>query len=785
MITRVVSLTLLIIAGTVLGQHAPETDKNPFAGNSAAIAAGANVYQENCQSCHGGEARGDRAPSLAVTPGAFTHGGEDGNLFLNIRNGIRGTGMPPFPALSTDAIWQVVSYIRSRADAKPDIPVVNGDVAGGEMIFNGKGACARCHAVNGRGSIVGPDLSTIGRMSADVIREMILGGRNGARRQLIIAKTRDGRELRGVRRNEDTFSLQLMDASGTLHLLDKQKLAEVRYEERSLMPDDFGKRLSENEIRNLVAYLKTLDTRDSRKTATASITGGLTFERIRNSQAEPHNWLTYWGDYQGTHYSTLRQIDTANVRQLQATWAVQMPGDSILESTPIVVDGVMYTSGTPGQVFALDARTGRQIWKYQRTQKLRNPYESNPYNRGVAVLGNRVFFGTLDAALVALDARTGLPLWETQVADTMEGYSITLAPLAIKDKIIVGVAGGEHGIRGFVDAYDAATGKQLWRFHATPGPGEFGRETWLGDTWKQGGGATWLTGSYDPDLDLLYWAVGNPGPDMDAAIRQGDNLFTCSVVALDPATGQRKWHFQFTPGDSHDWDSNQDLVLVDRVVEGQTRKLMLHADRNGFFYILDRTNGKFLSAKAYVEQTWSKGFTESGRPITTSGSNASREGSIPVHPALGGGTNFQAPSYDAKTGWFYFAYQESGQRFFSAPGEYEPGKPYWRGRTVPLDEPSYAGIRAMNPDTGKVEWDYRIYQGSLSAGVLATGGGVVFAATREGNLIALDARSGKFLWRFQTGASITASPMSYAIDGKQFIAVSAGNVLYSFSLPEQ
>src|SRR5258708_17053227 len=277
---------------------------------------------------------------------------------------------------------------------------------------------------------------------------------------------------------------------------------------------------------------------------------------------------------------------------------MQMPGGWILEATPLVIDGVMYTTGPPGQVFALDARTGRQLWKYQRTQKVVNPYESNRFNRGVAVLGNRVFFGTLDAALVALDARNGQPLWETQVADTLTGCSITSAPLALKDRIVVGVAGGEYGIRGFVDAYDPVTGKRLWRFNTVPGPGEFGFETWKGDSWKQGSGATWLTGSYDADRDVLYWTVGNPGPDHDADVRQGDNLFTCSVVALDPATGQRKWHYQFTPGDSHDWDSTEDVILVDRMFHGQQRKLLLQANRNGMFYALDRTNGTFLSGQA-------------------------------------------------------------------------------------------------------------------------------------------------------------------------------------------
>jgi alcohol dehydrogenase (cytochrome c) len=459
-----------------------------------------------------------------------------------------------------------------------------------------------------------------------------------------------------------------------------------------------------------------------------------------------------------------------------------MPGDTLLEATPIVIDGVMYTSGMPGDVFALDARSGLQIWKYSRKQKVVNPYETNRFNRGVAVLGNRVFFGTLDAALIALDARTGQPLWEVQVADTMQGFSITSPPLALKDKIIVGVAGGEYGVRGFLDAYDAKTGKRLWRFYTTPGPGEFGHETWKGDSWKLGGAATWLTGSYDPELDTLYWSIGNPGPDMDAEIRKGDNLFSCSVVALDPNTGTRKWHYQFTPNDDHDWDANQDLILVDRMWQGQPRKLLLQANRNGFLYVLDRTNGKLLQATPFVKQTWNLGFDANGRPKFAPNSGATPEGQV-VYPSLVGGTNWQAPSFDPTSNQLFLVFNESGNRYVRAETPYEPGKGYWGGRTLPV-EGSYAGIRALDTTTGARQWEYKVSQGSLAAGVLASAGGLVFAGTREGNLITLEAATGKFLWRFQTGGTIASAPISYAVDGKQFITLAAGGVLYSFALPD-
>jgi alcohol dehydrogenase (cytochrome c) len=609
------------------------------------------------------------------------------------------------------------------------------------------------------------------------------GRRRGPGGGVAVVKTKDGKTLRGLVRNEDTYSLVLIDTTGQLHLLDKKNVVEQSKESGALMPGDYQRRLSEAELQNLVAYLKSCNGRDFSKTREAELPGGLSYERIRNAHTEPHNWLTYWGDYSGKHYSALKQINTANVKQLQARWAVQTPGDTLLEATPLVIDGVMYTSGMPGQVFALDARSGLQIWKYERKQKVVNPYESNRFNRGVAVLGNRVFFGTLDAALIALDARTGQPLWEVQVADTMDGYSITSPPLAVKDKIIVGVAGGEYGVRGFIDAYDVKTGKCLWRFHTTPGPGEFGNETWKGDSWKLGGAATWLTGSYDPELDLVYWTVGNPGPDMDAEIRKGDNLFSCSVVALDPSTGQRKWHYQFTPNDDHDWDANQDVILVDGVWQGQPRKLLIQANRNGFFYVLDRTNGKFLHAAPFVRQTWNAGFDENGRPKFLPNSNATPEGNV-VFPSLVGGTNWQSPSFDPAANTLYLVFAESGNRYVRADTPFEPGKGYWGGRTLPAGENNYAGVRALDATTGKAKWEYKVSQGSLAAGVLASAGGVVFAGTREGNLIALDAKAGALLWRFQTGGQIASAPISYAVDGKQFVALAAGGVLYSFALPD-
>ncbi len=760
------------------------TDINPMANNPDAVAQGRKLYDQACQACHGGEAKGDRGPALT---GSFSHGSEDGDLFRNIRSGIAGSGMPAFASLTSDQIWQLTSYLRSlNGPAAAPNESVSGDPALGEAIFFGKAACSACHQVNGRGGIVGPDLSGAGKSSAQAIRLKIVDPNAGPRRgpAVVMVKLSDGREIRGLRRAEDTYSLQLVEPSGNLLLLDKARIKEERYEFKSLMPDDYSKRLTAPEIQNAVAYLKTLEGRDFTKTIQSNLSGGVTYDRLRNSSAEPQNWLTYWGDYQGRHYSALKQIDTSNVRQLQARWSAQLVGPSMLEATPLVVDGIMYTTGSPGTVVALDARTGLQIWRYQRQEKVVNPYGINPFNRGVAVLGNRVFFGTLDDALVALDARTGLPLWEVQIDDTLKGYSITSAPLALKDKIIVGSTGGEFGAPGYVDAYDSATGKRLWRFNTVPAPGEFGHDTWADDSWKHGGAPAWLTGSYDPDSDTLYWTVGNPGPDSDAEIRKGDNLFSCSVLALDPNTGQRKWHYQFTPGDSHDWDATEDVLLVDRPFHGQNRKLLLQADRNGLFYVLDRTSGKFLQATPFVHQTWNAGFDADGRPKIVPGTDASPDGSV-AYPSGLGGTNWRAPSYEPATGWMYVEYSDAGQRFVRAPQEYEAGKEYWSGRGTPVtNEVSTHGVMAIDPETGAVKWRYNIANASLGSGVMATGGGLVFAATGDGNLIALNSRTGAPLWHFQTGARIGASPMSYSVGGQQFVAISAGSVLYTFALPQ-
>jgi alcohol dehydrogenase (cytochrome c) len=751
--------------------------KNPFAGDRDSATAGKALFERLCQSCHGSEGGGGRAPALNT--GSFKRGANDAQLFDVVQNGIPGTLMPGMGLNQTQS-WQVVTYLRVLNIAAEE--TVAGNASAGEMLFANKVKCATCHQVNGHGGRIGPELSTIGNRKADDLRQAIIapGRREGYQSDLVTIRTKTGRTIRGLRRNEDTFSIQVMDLEEQFHLLRKRDLAQVKYHDRSLMPEDFGKRLSEGELQDLIAYLKTLKVRDLARSASASISGGVAYERIRNSPSEPHNWLTYWADYQGRHYSPLKQINRTNVRLLQAKW-LQQPGGGALQSTPLVVDGIMYTTGDSGAVYALDAATGLQLWAYRPKE---NGHDiSGMPNRGVAMLGGRVFVSTGDAYLVALDAKTGRPLWETKLAEAGHGYSATAAPLALKDKVVVGIAGGEFGIRGFLDAYDPVSGNRLWRFYTVPGPGEFGNDTWEGESWKTGGGATWMTATYDPDLDLVYCGVGNPSPDLNGDVRKGDNLFTCSVVALEGATGKLRWHFQFTPHDTRDWDANETPMLVDRPFGGRIRKLMLHANRNAFFYVLDRVTGEFLLGKPFARQTWAKGLDRKGRPIVNPNAEPTEAGTL-IYPNLAGATNWQAPSYDPATGWFYFTYREAGSVYVKKEEEYQPGKSWWGGRVFSPNEQEWGGIKAIDPERGLVKWDYRFSSGSYSAGTLATAGGIVFAAARDGNLMAFDSRTGRLLWRFQTGADIHASPMSYAAGGRQYVALAAGEALIAFALPE-
>src|SRR6266508_3004762 len=506
------------------------------------------------------------------------------------------------------------------------------------------------------------------------------------------------------------------------------------------------------------------------------------YERIARADSEPSDWLTYSGNYQSHRFSPLTQINRENVSRLKPAWIYQVRRTGIVETSPIVADGVMYITEPPSTVTALDVRTGRPLWTYSPTI----PTDviiigSPPVNRGVAILDATVFVGTVHGHLIALDAHSGAVRWDITVDDNKFGYYVTSAPLALDGRIIIGVSGAEAGIRGFLDAYDPKTGKRVWRTHTIPGPGEPGFDTWSADSWKTGGGSAGLTGSYDPALNLLYWGTGNPGPDWNGDLRPGDNLYTCSLLAIDAATGKMKWHFQFTPHDVHDWDSNQIPVLIDANWQGRPRKLVAMANRNAFYYLLDRVTGEFLLGEPYAKQTWAKGLDAKGRPIVLPNTEPTIEGNL-VWPSLQGATNWHSPSYSPLTKTFYVAAREMGAYYYKGEAEYKPGTFFAGGGERVLDgDKAYGAVRALDVTTGKMKWEFRL-QSPPWAGVLATAGGVVFGGSNEGNFFALDAATGKPLWDFQTGGAIAANPISFLIDGKQHVAIAAGQALFVFGL---
>lgn len=512
-----------------------------------------------------------------------------------------------------------------------------------------------------------------------------------------------------------------------------------------------------------------------------SLSAQVSYERIRDAQNEPENWLTYSGNYSSHRHSTLTQINRDNVADLVPLWSYQKNTLHKFETTPIVVDGVMYISEPASDVTALDTRTGRPLWKYQRQLPTDIPVCCGWVNRGVAVLGDTVYIGTLDAHLVALDSNSGLVRWDVEVFDYKHGVSVTVAPLAVKGKIVVGMAGGEYGVRGFLDAYDAKTGARAWRFSTVPGPGEPGNETWAGDSWKRGSATTWVTGSYDPDTNLVYWGTGNPGPDWNGEVRLGDNLYSDSLLAIDLDSGKLKWHFQFTPHDVHDWDSTEVPVLIDGVVRGRRRKLVLFANRNAFYYVLDRQTGEFLHAKAFAKQTWAEGLDDGGRPMRLPNTAPTIEGTK-VYPAVPGATNWNSPSYSPVDHLFFVTTLEMGHIFHQGEAIYREGSLYNAGgaREIPDEEP-YTEIRALDPETGALKWAFSAGT-RTRAGVLSTASGLVFGSGDDGSFFALDSKTGKPLWHYQAGGTITSNPISYSVDGKQHVAIAAGHALYVFGL---
>jgi alcohol dehydrogenase (cytochrome c) len=543
--------------------------------------------------------------------------------------------------------------------------------------------------------------------------------------------------------------------------------------------------------------------------AAASSTN-VTYDRLLHADREPQNWLSYSGNYAGQRYSPLTEINRSNVKTLQLKWSYHplytKNGNSQnkMENTPIVADGVMYT-GTALEIVALDAVTGRQYWKLARALDPKESYNAYEVNKGLAIAGNVLFWATVDCHLIAIDATSGLVLWDRVLADYKKGYQYNVPPLVVRDKVILGPATNEMGANCWLSAYAIADGKELWRFETAPTSANSPEgETWVGDSWKHAGNPIWNAGSYDPETNLTFWGIGNPNPGWNGDVRTpADNLYSASVVALDADTGKLKWFYQFTPGDEYDWDATQVPVLADMEWQGRPRKLMLWANRNGFFYVLDRVTGQFLLGKPFVKQSWAFEIDKNGRPVKNPAFWPKPMGGVVVYPGTQGGTNWYPPSYSPHTGLFYVT---AWDNYSTRSGKYDPGpwqeRVRYTGSTPPADsvaagagrgrgtapafkkeEEGYGAVRALDPSTGAQKWDFKMVDFSES-GVLSTGSDLVFAGGREGSFFALDATSGKLLWNVNLGGPSASGPISYAVAGKQYVVGTGAGTMFVFGLPD-
>jgi PQQ-dependent dehydrogenase (methanol/ethanol family) len=738
------------------------------------------IYSVQCALCHGAEAQGgEYGPALAGN--SDLRGKSAAWLHDVIKNGIPSAGMPAF-GLRSDELEALTSWIASM-----NIPATQsslpGDRVAGEQYFFGEGKCASCHMVAGRGSVSGPDLSSIAsNMTAPEIRAALLNPSTHITPGYgsVTVKLRNGQTLHGFARSQSNFEITLQDNKGKFHRLLQGQILSIGKDPKSSMPPVHAR---PEELENLMAYLSGLTGVEPGTNAIASSTASrVSFQDILHPASG--DWLTYNGNLNGNRYSPLAQINTSNAKQLQLQWIYTVPlwkqfyPDTSyyrenmkyfgLETTPLVVDGILYATG-PQQAYALDARTGQQIWRYKRGRTPGIVGDAGlASNRGLAILGDRVFMVTDDAHMLALNRTTGKPMWEAVMPEKPMHYGGTAAPLVVKDMVIGGVAGGDWGVRGFLAAYRASDGKLLWRHWTIPKKGEPNAESWGGHPAETGGGATWTTGSYDPETDTIYWATGNPYPDGDGQHRPGDDLYTNSILALNPADGKLKWFYQVTPHDVNDWDATAPLVLVDTVYHREPRKLLMHVDKNGFFYVLDRTNGHVLLAKPAVRVTWASGIAPNGRPQR-----------VPDHgivcPAVG--SNWNAAAFSPASRLYYVMVTEKCD--VDMPAD----------RTKYLDEQTPKKyLEAINIEDGKIVW--RILQlgpagGKRDAGILATAGDLLFYGDPTGDVVAADARTGKPLWHFPTNGENKASPMTYTVDGKQYVLLIVGPNLLSFSLPSR
>jgi alcohol dehydrogenase (cytochrome c) len=615
--------------------------------------------------------------------------------------------------------------------------------------------CARCHGADGNGGEMGPPIAVrLPPMTDEQVTTLITHGRlekgmppNPMPRPAMMTLVRFLRSIQ-----KETVPLRHV----TLQTTDG----------KTLTGDVIGEGFDDLQLRTDDTHVHLLRRAGDRFRAVTSET----------------DWPTYNGEPGGNRYTALTQINKDTVAKLAPAWIASVPDAGLLQVTPVVVEGIMYVTG-PNQCLALDAGTGRQIWSFKRPRT--KGVTSSGANRGVAVAGDRVFMATDHAHLIALNRFTGDVLWDMPLADWRQNYAGSSAPLPAGDLIVAGVAGGEHGANGFVAALEQATGKEVWRFHTVPKPGEPGSETWVGKDITHGGAPTWFTGSYDPRLDLVYWPTGNPSTEYNGDHRQGDNLYASCILALDRKTGTRKWHYQFTPHDLWDWDATQTSVLIDADWQGQRRALMLHADRNGFFYVFDREQGTLLLAKPFVKNlTWASGIGADGRPIKLPNQEPSAAGTT-VCPSQDGATNWFSPSFNPATGLYYVQTFEKCSIYTKrAQGPWKSGETYLGGsQKIAADPVPLRVLRAIDIHTGAIAWELPQPGPAQSwGGTLTTASGLVIVAEEGGGLLTVDAATGKPLSIFHTNQLLRASPMTYTFDGKQFIAIAAGANIMAFAL---
>lgn len=769
------AILVLIFGPTLLrGQNPPDVP--------ADLTLGQKAYSENCIGCHGADARGtDQGPPLI---GDRRLRGRGGQRVRNIiKNGIPNTGMPPFdlPDAQLDALAAFVRSLNAQA-ADANVP---GDPAAGEQFFFGKGYCGTCHMVSGRGAPIGPDLSNLGHEMtlADIQSKLAKPETHIASGyELVTVHLRDGKSVRGFNRNQTNFDIRVEDLQGKLHLFRQGQIASIKEEKGTVMP---AVKAPPDELQNLLAYLSRLTGVKPGVLAPAAShhEGDIDFARILHPK--PGDWLTYNGKLNANRYSELNQINTTNVRQLDLKWIFTVPlwralyPDTAyfvenmkyfgLETTPLVADGIMYITG-PYRVYALDAQTGREIWEYVRP---RSPGlvgdMSLGTNRGLAISGDKVFMCTDNAHMIALNRTTGGVVWDQNMVDEPQHYGSTVAPLVVKDVVIGGVAGADWGIRGFISAYKVDTGERVWRRFTIPAKDEIGIQTWIGPEPKEGGGSTWLTGSYDGETDTLFWTTATPFPGTNGSERMGDNLYTDCVLALDPRTGEIKWYYQFTPHDVHVWDATEPAVLVDTRYRGKDQKILILANRNGFFYVLDRTNGRVLLAKPFIKKlTWASGIGADGRPqLIEEGDESCPETAA----------NWNSTVFSRKTRLYYFvAIEQCVAKLSSSDWKKKP----------PVEPPPKKFVKALNIETGQLVWEQAqvgTAEGKRDAGLLGTAGGLLFYGIPDGDFVAMDERNGKTLWHFVTNGDNKASPMTYMVGGKQYVAVAIGPNIVCFALP--